>query len=969
MNLRGRTMKGTSRTRYLRTALVCGCALSPAIAAAQETPSQPIEAATSEQPSAADIIVTGSRISRPGITSPSPVIAIGEQAFAQTGAVNAAQALNELPQFGIGSGAGTQGITSLNNGFGGGSELINLRNLGAQRTLVLVNGRRHVGGDPGTSSVDLNAIPAEMIARIDTVTGAASAVYGADAVSGVVNIILKDKYDGVSLTARSGISSRGDAGDARLAILAGTSLPDGRGSLLGSVEYTSNRGFLGAGRPYGQADSGNFVVDPINGSTAIPGELITSSRGNFTFNANNQLVLASTLPVAETRFQRAPVATLENPSKRLLGSIAGHYDLIEQGNGFSSTFFTEASASRTKTSIQFEPQLMLLNGTTFGTIAEGATSGPRVPASNPFLQALAPIIGPIPANGIAVQTRLSEFGNRVSVIDRDTIRIAAGFRGDIAGSFKYEGYYQYGRVKAVQRDYGALDRFRLFAALNVDTKGTATLADDTCADPAFVAVGCTPVNIFGRNTITQQFIDYASIRPVSRSSSSQNVLSGFVSGNLFDLPAGPVSIVTGAEYRKERTVVSPDPSYINRSNSARFLNGVKGGYDVEEVYGELSIPVLKDMFLAQNLELGAAARYSKYSTVGTEFSYSLRGEWQPVDALRFRAVYASAVRAPNIRELYAPLSATSAAVQDPCDRVSDTGAPVTITGNRLTACQADLGASFAGFDQTQIQRQLVRSVASGNASLEAEKAKTYTIGAVVAPKTLIPGLYATVDYYNIRIRNVISDLPLQDIVNQCYDQASRPAEFCQTITRDTTNQIISVANFLFNAASEKVSGLDVSLNYTLPVSALEGRFNAQFNWAHLFEHTFTARQGATPDKRKGQVGDFANRYNASLGYEGKTLFANWTTRIYSKAVADTTILPSNALYSLQRIPAIWYHDVQIGLDLTGYRISLGAKNVFDRQTPIISLPARTASALGLRPTGGVYDARGRFFYAEVKAHF
>ena len=940
--------------------------------------SQP--AAAPEEPTAQDIVVTGSRIRRPDLESDSPVNVLSSEALERKGTVNVQDAVNELPQLGIGQGNKTQNFDTLNSGYGTGGDYLNLRNLGTQRTLVVVNGRRFIGGDPGTSAVDLNTIPSIMVDRVDVVTGAASAVYGADAVSGVVNVILRNDFEGAMLTGHYGISKYGDASEREIGGIIGGKFDDGRGGALVAVEHTEQAGFLGGDRPFGQTDTNNFSRDILAGSTAIPGLVITNNGNKFSYNSAGNLVLNSTLTPAESHYQRLPLRTLSLPVKRTNVAAAAHYDLIEPGNGFSATIYTEDMYARSSNFLQYEDRAVFFQGSPrLFTPLDSSLNNIKVPANNPYAQALVPTIGPIPADGLSLIGRLTALGQNAATIDRETYRIVGGIRGDLTQAFTYDIYYQYGHLSIDQRDVNAFSRTKLAQTLNVDDNGTpGNFADDVCADATARAQGCVPFNFLTQpqQGINQPVKNYVGINSGVKTDTSQEVVSGFVSGNLFTLPAGAVALVLGGEYRKETAEIVADQSYIDFTSSLRFQNGLpKSSFDVKEAFGEISVPLLRDLPFVRKLEVGGAARYSDYSTVGNEFSWSVRGDWEVARFLRLRGVYATAVRAPNLNELYAPNTAVISTLQDPCDTVAENGTSTAPTGTRAASCATDLGAAAGTFNQSQIQSQSVVAVTGGNGSLDAEKAKTYTLGAVISPSGWLSGFNATVDYYNIKIDNVISQLSLQDTVNQCYDQASRPAQFCSLITRDaTTQQLVAVTNNTFNAATESVAGLDTQITYQTRLdrlsNAIPGSVSFTAGWSRLFKHDFTARPGATVDHRKGQVGDFQDRFNLGALYGIDAFSFSWEGRIYGSALADTTITSSSPYFGPNHIGSFMYNDFQGTVDLkdSGFSFSLGIKNAFDVEPPVITTPARTVT--GVQPTvTSIYDIRGRFFYSTVSLKF
>ena len=964
-----RSCRRRHRQAVLLTATALGLTLTspPAIAQDPIPSNQPPDAsADTEQAAGGDIVVTGSRIPQPNLTSEAPRVSLGEQDIERTGEVQVAALLSELPQFGNALTNANQGQNTANASFGTGVELVNLRNLGVQRTLVLVNGRRHVGGDPGTSSVDLNAIPTSLIKRIDVVTGAASAVYGADAVSGVVNIILDDDLEGARVSGRSGISSRGDDAEYRFAAALGSSFNDDHGHFLVGGEYYKSDGFLGGQRPYGFADGLNGLVTPAGGSSGIPGARISGgANGDFIFNSSNQLVPAATAPISETRFQRVPIRSQQSANERYAIALTASHQITDRGD-FTAEAYVESSYAHADTRLQIEPQVIFFQGLPrLGTPTESPADAPRVPVDNPFLRALIPTIGAIPAQGVQVFRRFSEEGARFIDVERETFRIVGGVRGKLPAAFTYDVYYQFGHVTSRQDETGVLDRNRLFAALNVDDNGTpANLSDDRCRDARYAALGCLPVNLFGVGAVSQAFLDYATIPSISLTDVKQTVVSGFVTGNLLELPGGPLNIVVGGEYRKEQSRIDPAPSYLDRSSSVRFLDAADGSYDVKEVFGELSVPLLSDRPFFKELKIGGAVRYSDYSTVGGKTSWNLRGDWAIDRNLRVRGTVGTAIRAPNINELYAPISRANSTTIDPCDTVDDNGRPITITGTRATNCSQALGPLAATLDQNQSQRGTTVSQNQGNPTLDAEKATTYTAGLVLTP-TFLPRATFSVDYYTISIDQVISNLSLQDTVNQCYDQPGAPAIFCDRVIRDPANgQLLGIRNQLFNAAREKLSGVDAQLLYNLRLTDTV-QLDLRANYALLLEHDFIARDGAAVDDRVGQVGDFRHRFQVGSTLTYGAFNFSWDTRYLAHAVADKTATGAAALNNA--VPAVWTHDIQFAIDVDPAVLRFGVTNLFDRQPPIITPPSRTATDNTV--LGGIYDVRGRFFYVGLSARF
>ena len=496
------------------------------------------------------ITITGTRIKSANQVSKAPINSIDEEAFALTGNLSISDAINELPQLGESFGTQNQNINSLNDGFNTGTSLVNLRNLGSERTLVLVNGRRHVGGAPGTSSVDLNAIPTGMIDRIDVVTGAASAVYGADAVTGVVNIILKKDYEGFNISTRYGqATEEGDGEEKSTSMTFGHTLNDDKGSFLVSAEFSKSEAIIAKDRSFGQFDGCNFTVDPGCGSSAIPGGRLRKIgiSGDFTFDGQGNPSLWD-----GSRYNRLPNRNIQIPIQKKIFSSVFDYNLFESSEK-SVNLILEASYSNTEATVQMEPQFFWFRRTEPQLTA--GFNQQLIPVDNPYMlsaidriETLTGETAALNPNGIELLRRITELGVRSSTSVRDNSRFLVGLEGNISQNWSYEMYFQQGKVTANQTDNNTLDKQRFFAGLNVDDNGTpGVLTDDVCRDAAFVALGCTPVDLFGTTSISRDFLDYSLIDVVSQSEIQQDVYSAYVSGDVLELPAGSVGLVLGIE--------------------------------------------------------------------------------------------------------------------------------------------------------------------------------------------------------------------------------------------------------------------------------------------------------------------------------------------------------------------------------------------------------------------------------------
>lgn len=912
-------------------------------------PTDQVDAAPEAQAVAEDVVVTGSRLRSSNDSAPQPIVGVNASELAQSGAVTASDIINDLPQLGNAFGSASQDFNSANRGFNVGTELINLRGLGAQRTLVLVNGRRHVASDPGTSAVDLNAIPSAMIDRIEIVTGANSAVYGADAVSGVANIILRDRYDGALATFRAGVTGEGDGSEYAGSLLYGTTLGD-RFDILASVEYSKREGFLGRDRDWVLGDGGNTSYTVGAGSSAVDGGRFFTSNpaGTFTFPTPG----ARPVPFTTTTplFQRVFERNLQVPVERALASLKLNYAVSD-----GVKLFAEGTYARTDAELEFEAQFFQFRSN--ATLSQ-FDLGP-IPANAPGLAGFLAATGAASLNGASIQSRrFSEYGNRFARIGRELYRGAVGVEGDL-GRFNYQVYYQYGRVDTEQEDGPSVDRNRFFAGVN------------NCQG-AFALPGCVPIDLFG-GTLSQAAIDYTLIPDVkSTIRGEQHVVSGFIAGTPFDVFGSPLGVVIGAEYRDESTRARVDPSLQDRSNGIRQISAASGSADVKEVFGEAKLPLFDGLF-----EIGGAARYSDYSTVGGEFTWNVNAGFTPARFVRFRASYGKATRAPNVNELFSSIVSSTATVNDPCandrapqDNVPDAG----ITPP--AACVAQLGAGYLVSQPPNGTALSNRT--GGNPNLDSETGKTLTVGAVVTANRFL-NFTASVDYFDIELSNVIGSLNTAQVVNECYvNQAGLPETFCGLITRAASGNrgITAVSTQLFNLADERVRGLDVQARIGFP--ALGGRIGVNANYSHLFERSrrefsggpnldFTGRFDAIEDQ--GRLVVSFDRKPVVLVYEARILgSALKGTSVANLAAVDNPALPGD---NGNRIGTFVYHDIQASIVANDrFTLSLGVENLFDKDPPLITEFSNSGLiGSGSVTAGGLYDVRGRFFYSRVTTTF
>lgn len=873
------------------------------------------------------ISVTGSRLKSGNHVSSQPMNAMSSEEFSATGALTVSDAINELPQIGEAFGAGSQDINSLNNGFGVGTETINLRNLGAQRTLVLVNGRRHVGGDPGTSSVDMNSIPAAMISRIEVITGAASAVYGADAVSGVVNVILKEDYQGTTLDLRTGISKEGDGEEYSASLTHGNVFGSSdEGQYIFSLEYTKDNPILGKDRPFAQFDgspttglSEESAGSGVNGGGLFSSDGSVYPSGTGGFSPDGQF----SQPFSE-RYQRVPERYLQNATERLVLSGNMKYDISD-----NTSFFIESTLANSVVEVQFDPQLAVFNSAGFDS---AGTAGFRFPGANTNSNGLRPLT-----------RRLVEYGPRVTEIERNMHRLALGLEGYV-GDNNYEVYYQYGNVDSTQTDFNTVDKLKFMTAID--------------SVKCEVTDGCVYADIYGRGTLDSASLSYVASNLESESDSTQHVFGGFISGELISIGENYLEYVVGAEYRKEDVSINPNellvavPNTFTDSNDPNlpsvgtqgtrtFAGSTNGDYDVAEVFSELMLPI------GDNASLKGAVRYSDYSTVGGEFTWGITGDWRVLEWASLRGSFGSATRAPNINELFSPTVSVTGSVVDICE-----GATGKIAENCGT-----LISNYAPetFEQTDFQENIRVLQSGGNLELKSELADTYTLGGVF---NLTDDFIVTLDYYSIQMEDVLSTAFSAKVTADRCAQTLSP-QFCNQITRDSSGIITSIVTQQVNLAEEGVKGIDLTMGNRWDVEGGSLAFNLQ--WSHLLEHTRTVNDEAIEEDLVGRVDNIENKVNTNLTYSRDDWSFGVSARFLDSAVQTVDEIQLEEAFG-NNISSQVYVDINGHYYLNDdLKIGFGIKNLTNKEAPVVT-ELYENNGSGSTTAGGVYDSRGQFFY-------
>ncbi len=973
------------------------------------------------------IIVTGSRIVSPTINSVSPVQVVSAEQIQQAGITNVQDLLLENPAFGSPTYARTNTafLTS-----GTGVATVDLRNLGTDRTLVLINGRRVVAGIPGSATVDLNVIPAQFVQRIDVLTGGASSLYGSDAVAGVVNFIYKDNFQGLEANGQYNITQRGDTPGYQANVTAGGNFSEDRGNIMVHFGYTNEGRLLSNQRRNTRVDDLdtfiNVTGDPADYGVPTEGRLsgiptqgvFTSGGCQFTFNpltnalergfsqnggtiSNGQAAACgvprgTALPVRG--FNRQAFRSIAVPIQRYIFAARAKYDLTD-----NIKFFGEGTYVRTSANRQIEP---------FGISTAGSTgiypSGGVMPiqtrlrnadgtfsiVNNPFVPAaIAAAATDSDGDGlrdIGFSRRLLEFGPRSSRTDRDFYRFVVGFEGDLFDSkFHWDVSYNYGRTKESQEGNGQVNITNFRNALAVLPAGTVPgTVGPQCADPQARAAGCIPVNVFGQGSISQDAVAYIQANQTFQTSIQQQVLTGNLSGELFELPGGPVGVAIGVEYRKEKSRENNDSLTNQGLNGGNAIPDTSGSFDVKEAYAEVNIPLLRDTPFFHSLSVRAAGRVSDYSTIGTVYSYSGGAEWSPIEDVKFTATYARAVRAPNIGELFqGPAQTFPPGLIDPCIGVTATGGGVLgetcrsfpgVTANIQNGVTG--GSATGAFAINQSDLQGVSGFNRGNPNLKEEKSDSYTFGMIINPKSIeaLRNLTLRVDYYNIKIKDAVTGVPRQFILNKCFQEGDQ--DFCQFIRRRATATAVNSAGTLefidqaqVNGGALATSGIDFTVNYSQPIESLmgvSGRVNFRGTYTRLLTGYVKPVPGnPTKDYFAGEIGAAKNRFTTSLGFASERFDLNFTGTYYGKSYEDDQLLQPDFGRKDVGVGAEFYLDMQATFKPADhYEFYFGMDNVLDNKAPNI-LSGSPYNVTGTDTAAGVYDVFGRRFYAGARFRF
>lgn len=923
------------------------------------------------------IQVTGSRILREGAIAPAPVTVISGEALLASGVTSIGEALNDMPAL-----ANTYSLANAGRSIGtAGLSLLDLRGMGTARTLVLVDGKRHVSSSPGSASVDVNNIPSNWIERVEIITGGASAVYGADAVTGVVNFILKKDIQGFDLSVSKGTAAEGPYENEKFSLSYGLDFDGGKGNVGISVSHVSQDGMNATDRAQTNrlissitnpndgdiaGEDGNYIHDGIADRLTITnaGYYDDSVNGNFYQQENGELVWYTFNPDGSVRPQKLGT-TYENDWAICSGdcdildltryrelqptfentnvNIKANYDITSDLNVYASAKYTKSEADSIGQPSYFE------YGDSRGT---GAFVIKR---DNAYMhESLAQLMDRNGVDEFNMHRFMEDAGRRYELNERETTSFVAGLSGVVAEDWDFEASAVYGKTEITQTNAGNTIKARIKQsadAIRLDN------GDIVCRDEQARAAGCVPTSMFGYGAVSNEAAAWFNTTSVSKSEIKQTVLNANISNSgLFELPAGYVGVSFGLEYRKEESDSLPDAF---AATGATFLNAIQeehGDFSVREAFSEISVPLLADMMLVQDLSLDVAVRYADYSTIGDTVSWKTGLNWTVTDELRVRTTKSRAMRAPNISELYGPQSENFfRSITDPCKRgeVQD--------ANRRANCDA-LGIP-EDFDAVATSSS-IPGVLGGNPDLKEEESDSLTFGVVYTPEA-ISGLSITLDYWEIEIEDAINNISGQDILDKCVDSLSGiDNQFCALVTRDADGELTGIRSITQNVAKQNAEGIDFEIGYDFDL--FEGRMTSSLIGTYLKSREEFPFQSDLSDSEEyaGTTGEAEWQAMVSLGYKVNNWHFSSKTRyldevsLYTDKSLNKNPDPSN----IMSYGSYFITDIRGGYRFdNGITLELGVDNVFDRDLPGYTTGTGASSAS--------YDNIGRMYYGAFTYQF
>jgi iron complex outermembrane receptor protein len=836
------------------------------------------------------VTVTGSHIKRAQISGVGPVTVIDAEAIERSGAVSIESVLQRMSASAGFAGNQTNAYWA-DNGYG--TTQVNLRGLGINRTLVLINGRRVVNGGTGANSaVDLNIIPVSVIERIEVLKDGASAIYGADAVAGVVNIITKRNFDGFEASVRYGETFESDGEEESADLIWGKT--GDLGSVMAAISYSETGAVNMADRaPCGLGeDEGQLVC--VGSSSTVGGRAVLFPDGrriNFNQDPNGDGDFFETYSPALHNFNSNPYLNAVNPIKRLSVNAFGNIAWSENVTLFGELMYTHRESDQLATP---------------GTL--GLYRDINIAADHPT--------NPTGQDLLLQRRRLLETGARDFFQEVDTSRIVLGVEGRIGTAWDWSMALNFGRTTGIDGSTNVANLDRVEQTLDTSICSNAPGAAIPCAD------------YLGYGDVTQQVLDYIMFTNRDTGGNQQESFTANLSGELFELPAGWIGMATGIEIRQEKGWRDPDPLTVAGIANTNQQDPINGEYTAKEAFVEFAVPLLGEQPFAESLTLNLAGRYSDYDLFGSDSNYKVGVDWQIVPSLKLRANYSTAFRIPNVPELFGGVSEGNLTTTDPCSGWSDQPPSSVIYQN----CQA----SGVPVGYTQLGNTVL-TTAGGNSDLKPEDAETFTVGAVWTP-SFLSGLTLTLDYFDIKIKDAIQRIDGSTKLDVCYSTPGLAHPFCSS-EHFTRNPLTGEIDFLsaqpVNTANENVSGIDLGVLYEFALAD----WNATLSWdvSYLDKYDVRPFEGAEEINYAGMITGGRGSYTQWRSFASLTgVRGPWSGTYsvqYIGSADDINAAPGDIG---DHAPSVAYHNAQVKYAVSkAFDVAVGVDNLFDKEAPFI----------------------------------
>lgn len=903
-------------------------------------------AAIAPESAAENVTVVGSALSLSSGQNANPVQIVTAKDIQQTSAVTLGDYLQRLPS--IGSSA--QQNTQPNGGVG--MSCTDIRNLGTNRVLVLVDGKRQVQTfGNGGSCVNLNSIPIDQIASVEILKDGGSELYGADAVSGVINIKLRHDMTGGGVNIRGGISDTGDGQIGKLSGFKGVDFDQGRGNITVFGQYMTTSGVLQRDRDWSKSP---WLSDTQIGGMSSSGSALTANTrvldpdGAFNLISNGTGGGASGLRnfSSSDNYNTGSRQSLTSGLQESNLSGDARYDINDHLGLYASARYTHQTGSN----------IMAPLGITGAAFPSTLLSSIVLPAGSPYN---------IWGKDEDLYRRFTELGDRRFSEAYDTTQIIGGAKGRIVGNWNYDASMTYGASRTTIQTENLVNYKHLLESLGDDQLDPSNSSSAVVYNSAVckASAGCQLMNPF--SPINQSVANYLRATQIDHSMYQMRDFNlRTMNNNVIAMPyqgGGHLGLAAGIEHRSEQANYSPDPLALN-GDLGGGSSYTGGGYDTTEAYIEGKLPLLQNVFLAKDLTVDAQGRWSNYNTFGNTYNWKASINWAPIADIRFRATLGTSFRAPSVSELYAGRGLGYYGGEDPCAQATSYGAAAARV---IATCKA------SGIDTTKFvnaNSHTLPLLGGGNPQLQPEQGRTYTIGTVITPRW-IPGLAATVEYWHYTVKNTIGTLNGQYIVDQCYTGAD--TSYCRFIApRSSSGQLKQIDTTNQNIGGLRTNGIDFDLNYRVRLTSsdvltLSNNFQevigytqqnvADGPWSNYVGRLFY--QSGTGNPR---VRDYAT---ASLQHNNLSLtyMMSYTGGMKYNNGSDDV---SCSEFSYCKVPGIFAHDVTVDYRFDKWNLEAGVNNILDKRPPFIP-------GSGINTAAGLYASEiiGRYMFAEIGVRF